>query len=212
MIPPLRPTDDVGKVLKWMEKLRVNQLPILDEDNFQGFITEESIYNLKQVYDHVNKYELSGSDCVVRGNQHYYDVVRMAYENQSSLVAVQDDNEYLGVISVQDVIEAYAQTSSASVPGGIIEISLKQIDYSLSEISRLIESEDAKILSSYIATDFADTSKLKLTLKLNTEELSHIVATLSRFGYSISDQYSEKNEEDGEKERLEMLMKYLNLS
>jgi len=210
MIPPLRPEDDISRALGWMEELRIDQLPVLSDKTFQGFLSEETILNLNKVYEKVSEYELSFANCVAESRQHYYEVVRLAYENTSSLVAVVNGEEYLGVISVQDVVEAFAQTSSVNFPGGIIVITLKQIDYSLSEISRLIEAENAKILSSYVSANDADTSMIKLTLKLNKEDLSHITATLRRFDYVVEEHSSELKEVD-DKERLEILMKYLKI-
>ncbi|MDA0193467.1 MAG: cbs domain containing protein [Bacteroidetes bacterium] len=212
MIPPLRLEDDISKCMKWMEELRVPQLPVLSEGIFVGFLSEETIFNLDKAYEKIQDYELSAVSCIVQENQHYYDVVRLAYENHSSLVAVISENEYKGVISVQDVIEAYAKTASVNLPGGIIVISLKQIDYSLSEISRLVESEGYKILSSYVMTDLADSAIIRLTLKLNKEDLGPIDATFIRFGYKVEDQFSNKPKDGNDKERLDMLMKYLNLS
>ncbi len=209
-IPPLRSEDEIAKAIRWMEELHVNQLPVLEQNNFKGFIHEDTVLNLKKVYDLVKDYELSGQICVVDENQHYYDVVRLAYENGSGLVAVTNGPEYLGVISVQDVIEAFAQTSSVNYPGGILAFSLKQIDYSLSEISRLIESENAKILSSYVSNDIDNPDMIKLTLKLNTEELDRITATLRRFDYSV-EAHNMKASGSIDKERLEILMKYLKI-
>lgn len=210
MIPPLRPADEVSTAIRWMEELHINQLPVLEKKIFRGFIHEDTILNLKVVYDSVQEYELKGQECVVNENQHYYDVVRLAYENDSSLVAVTNGQEYLGVISVQDVIGAFAQTSSVNYPGGIISMVLKQIDYSLSEISRLIESENAKILSSYVTHDMDNPEMMTLTLKLNTEELERITATLRRFDYSVETHNIPPNESI-DKERLDILMKYLKI-
>jgi len=84
-------------------------------------------------------------------------------------------------------------------------------DYSLSEISRLIEAEDAKILSSSIKDDDFDKTMLRLTLKINQIDLSRIVATLERFGYKIIARYQESNVTDNQKERLDILLKYLDI-
>lgn len=208
LIPPLMPDDEISKAIRWMEELHVNQLPVLDQKIFRGFIHEDTVLNLKKVYDSVKEYELDGQQCVVNENQHYYDVVRLAYENSSGLVAVTNGQEYLGVISVKDVIEAFAQTSSVNYPGGIIAISLKQIDYSLSEISRLIESENAKILSSYVTDDVDNPEMISLTLKLNTEDIERIMATLRRFDYHV-EAHNMAIAGSVDKERLEILMKYL---
>ena len=84
-------------------------------------------------------------------------------------------------------------------------------DYSLTEISRLIETENAKILSSTVKEDELDPLKIKLTIKINKTELAHIVATLERFGYKIIARYQESDQDNNEQERLNQLLKFLDI-
>jgi hypothetical protein len=85
------------------------------------------------------------------------------------------------------------------------------IDYSLAEICRYIEENNAKVLSSMLAEDPMDKGKIKLTLKINQDDLSRIVATLERFGYRVIARYRETKREDEGKERIDLLMRYLNI-
>jgi hypothetical protein len=84
-------------------------------------------------------------------------------------------------------------------------------EYSLAEISRIIESENTKILSSFISTDPLDSSKIKVTLKVNKPELRYLKATLERFGYKILDQYQEEAEYSTEDERIGNLLRFLDI-
>jgi len=95
--------------------------------------------------------------------------------------------------------------------GGILVLSLKEIDYSLAEISRLIESNETKILSSFVAVDEYDSAMIKLTLKLNKTDLSRVIATLERFSYKIIAQFQETELLSNDKERLDLLLRYLNI-
>jgi CBS domain-containing protein len=157
-------------------------------------------------------YELFGDQCFVNENQHFYDVVKLASDFEVQVVAVLDDEKkFLGVITVEDTLAAFAQTLGVQNPGGIIIISLRQIDYSLAEISRLIESDNAKILSSCINNDLLDPDKIKLTLKINRTDLSRIVATLDRFGYKIIGKFQQIEAISNERERLDILMRYLDI-
>jgi hypothetical protein len=98
------------------------------------------------------------------------------------------------------------------MPGGILVLSMNMVDYSLTEISRYVEENSAKIISSNIVEDPLDKGRIKLTLKINQTDLSRIVATLERFGYRVIGRYQEILKEDGnDKERFEMLMRYLNI-
>jgi hypothetical protein len=84
-------------------------------------------------------------------------------------------------------------------------------DYQLSEISRLVESENTKILSSFITSDPLDDARIKLTLKLDKPELRHVKATLERFGYRIIDHYQEETGITSEEDRIGNLLRFLDI-
>jgi len=97
------------------------------------------------------------------------------------------------------------------MPGGIIVLSMDLIDYSLAEISRYVEENNAKVISSLMVEDPMDKGKIKLTLKINQLELNRIIATLERFGYRVIGRYQEVKELSGEKEKIDMLLRYLDI-
>ncbi|MFA0961990.1 CBS domain-containing protein [Roseivirga sp. BDSF3-8] len=212
MIPPIKPGDEAHKAITWMEELRVNQLPVVDKGIFLGLIHEDTIYEDNRIDREVRDFDLIGSDCYVLGSQHFYDIIKTATNCSVQMVAVfDDDNTYLGVITVEDTITAFAQTAAVQSSGGIIVLSMAHNDYSLSEISRLVEGEGAKILSSSVANDTLDPTKFKLTLKINKVDLSHIIATLERFGYKIIARFQESEAISNEKERIDILLRYLDI-
>lgn len=212
MIPPLKPRDEGQKALIWMEELRTNQLPIVDKGTFKGLISEDIVFASNNLKQPMSEYELIAEKCFVYEEQHFYDVIKLASDFEVQVVAVLNEEQvFLGVITVEDTISAFAQTAGVQNPGGIIILSLRQIDYSLAEISRLIESDNAKILSSCINNDILDPDKLKLTLKINRTDLSRIIATLDRFGYKIIGKFQQSQAISNEKERLDILLKYLDI-
>ena len=107
---------------------------------------------------------------------------------------------------------SFAQTAAVQMPGGILVLSMDLIDYSLAEISRYVEENNAKIISSSMLEDPLDKGKIKLTIKINVVELNRIVATLDRFGYKIIGRYNEiVRDAGGEKEKIDMLLRYLDI-
>lgn len=208
MIPPLKTSDPISKVKLWMRELRVFELPVTADDRFLGLITDDQ---LDEVADgDLKDYDLEGEAAVVQQHQHYYDVLKIANREAVSLVAVVDDyGKYLGVIALEDIVEAFSKTAAVSGQGTIIRLTLNAIDYSLSEISRLIEENGVKILSSYVVNVDNDPTKIMLTLKLNEEEVGHAIATLTRFGYVVETSYAENSKDEQERERLDGLLNYL---
>jgi len=212
MIPPLKATDDAHKAIVWMEEFRCKHMPVVDNGKLLGFISEEIILETNNIEKNVGEFNLTGEKCYVSTTSHFYDIIKIAADNKLQMVAVLDDlGQYYGVITVEDTITSFAQTAAVQMPGGILVLSMNHNDYSLSEISRLIEENNTKILSSIVKDDPLDLGKIRLTLKLNQVDLSRIVATLERFNYRVIGRYQESSPIGTEKERLDMLLRYLDI-
>ncbi len=212
MIPPLKADDDAHKAIVWMDEFRCHHLPVVNDGKLLGFISEEIILESNNIDRKTSEFELVGAGCFVSLTSHFYDILKTAAEHKLQLVAVLDDaQQYVGVITVQDTIASFAQSAAVQMPGGILVLYMSHADYSLAEISRLIEENRAKILSSIVKEDPADPGKLRLTLKLNQLDLSRIVATLERFGYKVIGRYQESKPVASEKERIDMLLRYLDI-
>lgn len=195
-----------------MEEIRTNCLPVVQDKFFKGLVTDEQIYTLNQPKLTMDAVELENQACFVYLDKHIYDVIRIAAEFHTNMVAVLDkNNEYLGVITMEDAITAFADSLSIQSNGAVIVLSMFMTDYSMSEIARVIESENAKILSSFIASDPLDDSKIKLTLKLDKTELRHVKATLERFGYHVLDHYQEQAGVSEDQERIDNLFRFLDI-
>jgi CBS domain-containing protein len=212
MIPPLRADDDAHKALLWMDEFHCPHLPVVRNRQFLGFLTEAAILEGNNLDRKVSEFALSGTTCLVTPNSHLYDVLKTASQHRLQLVAVVDEtSQYQGVITVQDAMAFFAQSAAVQMPGGILVLYMNFADYSLAEISRLIEENRVKILSSLVKEDPHEPGKIRLTLKLNQTDLSRTVATLERFGYKIIGRYQETEPLTGNKERLEMLLRYLDI-
>jgi len=212
MLPPLKGSDDAHKAIVWMEEFRCSYMPVVDEGKLLGFLSEDIILETNDIEKRVKDFDLVGVNCYVHLDTHFYDILKVAADNKLQLVAVlNNDQSYCGVITIQDTLTSFAQTAAVQLPGGILVLSMNHIDYSLAEISRLVEENHAKILSSIVKEDPLDPAKLRLTLKINQLDLSRIVATLERFSYKVIGRYHETKPMGDEKERIDMLLRYLDI-
>ncbi len=212
MIPPLKGTDDAHKAIVWLEEFRCSYMPVVENDRLIGFISEEIILESNDIEQLVRDFKLVGPTCYVHPDTHFYDILKVAADHKLQMVAVlNEDQTYAGVITVQDTLTSFAQTAAVQLPGGILVLSMNHIDYSLAEIARLVEENRAKILSSIVKEDPLDPVKLRLTLKINQVDLSRIVATLERFNYKVIGRYQEAKPRGDEKDRIDMLLRYLDI-
>jgi acetoin utilization protein AcuB len=82
--------------------------------------------------------------------QHIYDVIRLFYERQLSVVPVLNiKKDYMGLISINTMNEYFAKLTSVAEPGGIIVLEVDNKNNSLAHMSQVVESDNAQILSSY---------------------------------------------------------------
>ncbi len=205
-------TSDTGKTaLGWMEDYKVSHLPIVNNEELLGLISEMDIYNLNDFDEPLGNHKLSVSKPYVNEHQHIYDVLQLVYEEKLTLVPVLDDKgRYLGVITLQSLVSAFARSLSVNNPGAIIVLEMSYNDYSLTEIANIVESNDAKIISTFIFTR-PESVKMDVYLKINHNEVDSIIKTFTRYNYFIKAVFTESNESENLKERYESFIKYLNV-
>jgi acetoin utilization protein AcuB len=211
VIPSLK-TSDLGQTaLNWMEIFRVSHLPIVNNQDFLGLITDADIYDMNQPDEPIGNHVLTLLKPYVTAEQHIFEVIGLASRLKLSVVPVLDDNDHFkGVITTSDLICHIAGISSMDQPGGIIVLELIERDYSLSQIAQIVESNNIKVLSMYI-TSPPESIKLEITLKVNTGDLVSVIRTFERYNYEVKTWVTNNDSMDRfYSERFDILMKYLN--
>lgn len=212
MIPPLKSGDELEKARSWMDELRLSELPVADKGVFKGLISEDSILDSSYQASMVSDVSLTASGAVVKHDQHYYELLKTAYSLGVRMVAVNDqEGNYIGVVSVEDVVEAFANSSSIQTPGAILILSMSQRDYSLAEISQIVENDDAMILSSQVIPHNEDPTQIQITIKINKEEVSHLSSILDARGFKVYKSYSNLEVTENEQDRFDSFMRYLKI-
>jgi acetoin utilization protein AcuB len=210
-IIPLRTSDTGQDAQRIMEELKVGHLPIVNNVDFLGLISEEDIYLMNDPEEPIGNHTLSLSRPFVDQYQHIYDAIKLVTQERLTIVPVLNkNNHYLGIITLQDLARYFGDITAVQNPGGIIVLELNENDYSMTEIANIVESNDAKILSSYI-TSHADSTKLELTLKINRINIYPILQTFDRYKYIVIASFSESNFKTDLMDRYNSLMSYLNI-
>ncbi|MFA5330031.1 MAG: CBS domain-containing protein [Prolixibacteraceae bacterium] len=212
VVPPLRLTDSGQKALNWMEIFRISHLPVVEGKTLVGVISDKVIYDLNIIDKPLGDYSDHLLSPHIYTNQHIYEVFQTISGLKLSAVPVLDlYDQYVGVITVFDLAQKFAELVAVQEPGGVIVLELNSIDYSLSQIAQIVEGNDAKILSFYISPE-AESKRMTVTLKINVVDLSAIIQTFVRYDYNIIAVYMDdsviRNMYD---DRLDQLMKFMNI-
>lgn len=210
-VPNLKLESTIDDAEKIMEENKCGHLAVVDEGSYLGIISESEIFDLKnpagKIKDNFADY-LSPS---VSASAHIYQVISIVSEfNITCVPVLNEKQEYLGVITLQDLAISFAKITNVNEPGGILILEVKNRDYSLAQAAQIVESDNAKILSSYIYPN-DDRLTLNLVLKINKKDLSTIISAFDRYNYIVVGSYHESKFDEDMRDRYDQFMNYLNI-
>jgi len=210
-IPYLKPTDNIMFALELMEEFKVYHLPVVENQKLLGIVSEEQLLELDDTLI-IDSLGFPLLKIAAQENLHIFDVMKLGFESTSSVLPVIDkDENYLGLISPKSLIENLHQYNFARETGGIFVLEVETINYSLAEITRLIESNKSIVLSVSTSPVNNDYSSIYVTIKVNTLDLTYILATFERYNYNITQVFHHAEQIDHLKERYDALMNYINV-
>ena len=210
-IPPLKPSDEVARALKWMEEFQINFLPVISGKQYLGMVNKTTLLTKNISLDIIENIAPELKRAFVYENQHVYDVVKFASLYKSDIIPVVDDQQqYVGLITIKDLVDYFAASKSVYMPGGIITIELALSDYMLSKVAQIIESDGAHILSTSIATT-SDPQTIELTIKIDRIDISRILASFYRLNFNVTGSFNQSEFAEDMKDRYDSLMNYLSI-
>ncbi len=212
VVPSLRWSDTGQKALNWMDVFRISHLPVVEDRHFYGLVSDKMIYDLNMTGKELSELRDKLIVAQVFVNQHIYQLVSVISLHKLSIVPVLDlDKNYRGVVTALDLAKEFAVLVGVNQPGGVIELELNPVDYSLAQITQIVEGNDAKILSLYIH-ERDESTRMTVTLKINVIDLSRIIQTFVRYDYTIKAVYMDESMwGDLYDDRFEQFMKYLDI-
>jgi len=208
-LPSLQLQDKVFNALQLMNDCHVAHLPLVEEGRYVGLVAEEHL--LQAPDDTIEIRELKESFPViqVKEDEHFLKALEVAAEGKISVVPViTATGEYVGSVSYRELLKQASEFMNVKEPGGLIVLELEAKQYSFSEISRLVETNDAQITQLNTYTD-PDTGMMQVTLKINKMEISDIISTFQRYDYTVRYFFGEELYENELKSNYENLMNYL---
>ena len=201
--------DSIAAIQDFFSELHFSHFPIVEEGVYIGSIASEDIETFdsdKKVSDY--RFTLEGF--FARTNTIWLDVLEVFAKNHTNLVPVLDENNtYVGYYEIEDIMKFFHETPFLKEPGGIIVVRKPILDYSMSQITQIVESNNGKLLGLFISE--ANVESVEVTLKITLGALNEIIQTFRRYNYEIISEHQEDNYINNLKERSDYLDKYLNI-
>ena len=201
--------ETIAEVQNFFEEVSFSHFSVLNEGIYMGCIASDDVETFdddQKVDDY--KYTLEGF--FARKNMIWLDVLEVFAKNHSNIVPVLgEDNTYLGYYELEDIVKFFHETPFLKEQGAVIVVERNAIDYSMGQITQIVESNNGKLLGLFISDATAE--KIQVTIKIALGSMNEIIQTFRRYNYEIVSEHHEDNYINNLRERSEYLDKYLNI-
>jgi acetoin utilization protein AcuB len=210
-IPRLQLKDSVSKALTLISDYRLTHLPVVENDKYLGLVSEDDLLDAEEPKMPVELMQENFIKAAVQENEHFLNAVTCSNQFDTTVVPViNEENELMGVITTSDLLKTLGNFSGTNEIGGIIVLEMERSQFAISEISRMVESNDATILH-LNTTVHSETGMLTVTIHLNKKEISAIVSTFERYEYDVIYYFGNENFENEIHSNYRHLMNYLDI-
>ena len=191
---------------------KVSDLAVINESQeYIGLLKEETVLDLLEDNNVTTIKNIKLEPLSITLEQHVYEVFETLTTHSLSLIPiVNKSNNYIGVITVNNLINYISTITSFKHKGAIIILLIQQKDYSLTQICQIIENNGAKIISLF--SNFINETTIEITLKVNIEEISSILQSFDRYNYHTKTLNAQTEVlDDLLQSRIENLMNFINV-
>lgn len=210
-IPSLHLNDPVSQALDLMADFHVTHLPVVVEDKLAGLVSEDDLLNVENDEMLLAQLQPGFSKIAAQADAFFYTAVQLVNENGLTLIpVVSGESEYTGSITATDLLRQLGRVSGVNDLGGIIVLEMEKVSFGFTEISKLVETNDAQIIQLNTYTDTAS-GIFYITLRINKAEISDIIATFQRYEYQVKYYFGEELYENELRNNYDHLMNYLNI-
>lgn len=206
---PFNSNETINEVQDLFMDFSYSHFPVLENKTYIGSLSREDAETL----DPDTKIEANRINLerfFAKSSMNWLDVQELFARNQTNLMPVLDENnKYLGYFEMEEFIRIFHETPFLKEEGGIIVIRKNNNDFSMSQITQIVESNNAKLLGLFISN--IENDEIEITLKTSLGGLNDIIQTFRRFEYLVISHHQEDSYIENLKERSDYLDKYLNI-
>lgn len=209
-MPVLHYNDAVEQAIELLQQNNLEHLAVINNDNYEGLLSMDELITAEDG-DTISMLADKFIHISINYNQHFLTALKLITESGITVLPVlSNTKEYLGVITERILVQCLSTFLSTDVPGGIFVLEMQKQKFSIGELSRIVETNDAFVTQINTYTEHLS-GLLIVTFKINKTEVSDILATLQRYDYTVRYFFGEELFENGLKENFENLMSYLNV-
>ena len=198
-----------GELMEFFKQNTFSHIAVMDEDRFLGVFSENDM-DVVSDDSKIDEYRYDLETFFVRNETSWLDVLEVFARNEANLVPILDEVEkVVGSYDLTDIVSEFIDTPFFTDPGNILVVATGIKDYSFSEISQIVESNNARLIGGFI-TDMQN-DVVQVTIKISTANFDKVLQTFRRYNYQIIFGNSDDQFLEDLKNRSDYLDKYLNV-
>jgi len=210
-LPYLRLQDKVYQALQLMNDNQVTHLPIVEGEKYIGIISEDDLLLAENDHSALSDLQQAFASISVKSDEHFLKAIQVAAENGLSVVPIVDnENDIAGAVVYSDLLKHASDFMSLNEPGGLIVLEMPSNQYSFSEISKILETNDAQITQLNTFNN-PETGIMRITIRINKPDVSDVVAAFQRYEYDVKYFFGEELYVNELRSNYDNLMNYLKI-
>lgn len=209
-LPVFKVDDDLKAVITFFEETSFSHIAVTDQDEFLGVLSANDLPCFEPEKS-IEAFRFQLEKFYVTPQTLWLDVLERFSRNEANVLPVLENNskKVVGYYDINDIVAFFISTPFFTEPGGILVVSKGVKDYSLSEISQIVEGNNGKLLGAFITDNENDL--IQVTLKISGANLNEVIQTFRRYSYNIVFGNNDDQFLEDLKERSAYLDKYLNV-
>lgn len=206
--PTFSREDDIQEAYSAALEFGFTHIFVVEDGVLLGGITRECLAEYES--GKISQLEMYLEKFVLLEHTQIWDAIKLFQGFSANIVPVISMQEkYLGYVDYTDIFHEFSHYPLFSENGATLTIQTQSLHYSFSEISQIVESNQARIYGCFISR--INEEHIHITLKIRSEHLSSIGETFERYGYTIVQKYYHDEKSEWIQDRFSFLQKYLEI-
>ncbi|CAA0143001.1 CBS domain-containing protein [Tenacibaculum maritimum] len=195
---------------KLCKNLPITHIPVVDDGKLIGCLPESDIQTIEDKNHKLSEYTYLLDIFHTNENASLLDLITLFADNDCNLIPVLNKNHnYIGYYELSDILDAFADSPFLHNESETLTVEKSKNDYSMSEVSQIIEANNGKLLGLYISSESRDS--VQITLNVISEEINEIIQTFRRYDYNVITKHEDDIYLEDLKNRADYLKKYLDM-
>jgi acetoin utilization protein AcuB len=210
--PLLKNSDSIAQAIDLVENSGFRELPVLKKNKLLGVVTLNQLYNsLDEQMKVESLLETDHKMISLKESSHPFHALHIMKTHKiQALPVIDEEDNYVGVLTVERLLPFLGSNQYQIIDYGVIVLEVGTRNYSLSEISKIVEINNAIIVHSIISQE-ENSELLDVHLKINKSDLKEIILTFERYEYNIKSVYHQSEYEIDLREKVNAFLDYLKI-